>query len=280
MVTFSTSPNWDFAKVRFKKQLRRFLPKISVLFANEKLLRDIGFLQNHKDFINQNKKGYGLWLWKPIVILHAMDIFPADSIIIYTDIGCEFNFSFRSNSRFNEYVDLAYTKGGLAFELPFLEREWTSLQALEQLNATKSQNRQISGTVIFIKNDTFGRKFVETWYSELIKDSYRSLLDFGEDDLGKGAGTHRHDQSVLSILWHRTGFASVPDETYWNMSSAEKENYPIWATRNRLLTSARRGTVVLTLNRILRKLYVILFELSIGKHNRKGIVKNYFFNKE
>ena len=54
------------------------------------LKNDNIFWSNHGKFLENNKRGYGYWLWKPYLIKKNLDTMNEDDILFYADAGCHF----------------------------------------------------------------------------------------------------------------------------------------------------------------------------------------------
>jgi len=86
------------------------------------------------------------------------------------------------------------------------------------------------------KNDQMVH-FLTTWLEMMRCESYRLL-----DDSPSTAPNYpefienRHDQSIFSILYHKSLLEALPPETYFGESTSdwrkEGRDYPIWASRN------------------------------------------------
>ena len=48
------------------------------------------FYQQHKNFIDSNPKGFGLWIWKPWLIRKTLAQMKESDILIYCDAGVSF----------------------------------------------------------------------------------------------------------------------------------------------------------------------------------------------
>ena len=59
------------------------------LFVAEDLQTDKEFWAQHGAFIEQNKRGYGYWIWKPYLIKKMMAQMNDGDKLIYLDAGCE-----------------------------------------------------------------------------------------------------------------------------------------------------------------------------------------------
>lgn len=49
------------------------------------------YIRKHEQFINDNKPGYGYWIWKPKVILDALLSLNENDILVYCDAGMYLN---------------------------------------------------------------------------------------------------------------------------------------------------------------------------------------------
>jgi hypothetical protein len=269
IVAFGTRPEWVAAKFRLQRQIKKSFPEAKVFIKDESYLKEIGFYDEHKIFINENPRGYGLWLWKPTILLNAIKMFPEVQLILYLDMGCELQFNTFSKQRFQEYCRIALESGGLGFELQSFEKDWTSSHTLKRMGAISTLQNQVMGTVFIIANNNEGVNFLESWDRALKEDQYESLTGRPSSDSKTDEINHRHDQSVLSILWHRSNFATIPDETYWPSRFTDSKNYPILANRNRLFISTLNPKILLTLHRVLRKIYISVYSVLKMNHEDK-----------
>lgn len=61
----------------------------SILWMNEHDIPDV--VERHRDFITANPMGYGLWIWKPSVILEGLRRIPENDSLLYCDAGMHLN---------------------------------------------------------------------------------------------------------------------------------------------------------------------------------------------
>lgn len=45
------------------------------------------FINKHKKFISQNPNGYGMWIWKPKIVLDTLLEIKENDILVYADAG-------------------------------------------------------------------------------------------------------------------------------------------------------------------------------------------------
>lgn len=60
-----------------------------IKYTEQDLQNDEEFWSKHGDFIENNKRGYGYWIWKPYIVKKTMDTLADDDILMYLDCGCE-----------------------------------------------------------------------------------------------------------------------------------------------------------------------------------------------
>lgn len=109
---FITFANTNFMKPdRIVQQAREFGVFDEVRAMNEYDILE--FVARHKDFIESNPKGYGHYMWKPKIILDALDRLSMGDTLMYCDAGVWLNKN--GLKRFNEYLDMLETKDMVVF---------------------------------------------------------------------------------------------------------------------------------------------------------------------
>jgi len=170
----------------------------TIMYTGEDLQNDKSF-EKHNDFIKNNKRGYGYWLWKPYLIKKTMDQMKDGDILLYLDCGCEINPKEKSYVEdLFELVKKDYIIGSLAS----IEKEWTKMDLLLYLDMNtptylNTSQHQAGALLLLVCDKT--RKLVNEWYEigcnyHMIDDSpsiHKNLDCFKE---------HRHDQSIFSLL--------------------------------------------------------------------------------
>jgi hypothetical protein len=146
------------------------------------------------------KRGGGLWLWKPYIILDALDKAKEGDYIMYADSGSYFVNSINHLVNIMEQDEINI----MTFENPLLERQWTKKETMVNMEYKDRGLQQIIATFILIKKNEFCHLFIQQWqhYMEdeinLSPQKYRLDIEEDEDFIA-----HREDQSVLSIFCHK-----------------------------------------------------------------------------
>jgi hypothetical protein len=173
----------------------------TVLYTDELLKNDKEFWDKNGEFVTNNKRGYGYWLWKPYIIKKHMKNMNNGDILLYSDCGCEINimkkqFLLELLDKINEN-EIINNRG-------YNERHFNKRDLLLKLDMDKEEYLnmyQNEATVILfiINNNT--RKFVNEWYDISISDNYHNIND--SQSIEKNYNEfieHRHDQSIFSLL--------------------------------------------------------------------------------
>jgi len=210
---------------------------------------DPEWCSKHSSFINNNAKGYGYWIWKPKVILESLKRLPENQILIYLDAGCELNkYGFKV---LNIYLELTQHFDLLAFhkyEGLYHEsyknntEEWTKKYTINYLKSKllvlNGNEPMIESGIIFMKNNTNVRAFIENWLSLCLAEDYGLVND---DNFGVIESSvfreHRHDQAIFSYLMHASNFGfTIKNDNYqpllFNQNLYDLET-PIFALRNK-----------------------------------------------
>ncbi len=199
------------------------------------------FVERHGQFLRQGIRGYGYWLWKPRLILHALEVFPRSvTQILYVDAGSEINTrTSAARIRLADYQDAASDHCLHVMHVPGTsESTWTHPAVLHGVDLPLQHRAapQRSASYLLFHRDQRSRDFLREWLDLASREASTWLT--GEilttqapppEFLG-----HRHDQSLMSSLSKVQQIPSIPDETYWpNEWLAQGLNYPIWTARNR-----------------------------------------------
>ena len=186
---------------------------------------------DHLEFIRNNKRGFGYWIWKPLVILDVMKKSKPSDIIVFADAGCTISNENGREIIFNKYITdvLSDNSHRLGFHINHREATWTKNDLFDHLNlkAKKyTETNQILGGIQILVNTKENQKLMHEWFEIMTIDNYHYVNDSDSitdnDILFK---EHRHDQSVLSLLKKKYGYCSEILEGV----------YPIEDTRNRMI---------------------------------------------
>jgi hypothetical protein len=168
-------------------------------YTDEWLKNDTEFWSQHSDFIQNNNRGYGYWIWKPYIIKKTIEQMADGDLLLYLDCGCELDIKKKDlilgqlNFNEDEYIKAMRT---------YNDSHWNKMDLIVKLDVSDDKylnNSQLqAGNILFLVCEKI-RNFVEEWYSiacdyHLIDDSPSIIPNF------KYFKEHRHDQSIFSLL--------------------------------------------------------------------------------
>lgn len=171
-----------------------------ILYTDLFLKNDQVFWNNHSKFIENNKKGYGYWLWKPYIIKKTIEKMNNGDILLYLDVGCEIDIQEKDFLiECFELVKKDYIIGTLG--VGFV-KERCKMDLILKLNMNDnkyldSRQHQAGANMYLVCDKT--RQLVDEWYE--LCCSY-NLIDDSES-INKNVDSfidHRHDQSIFSLL--------------------------------------------------------------------------------
>lgn len=232
-ITFGSHSNYIEAGIRLYNQAASFkLFHQMKLYTFIDLQKDAEFYEKHSEFIRQNKRGCGYWLWKPYLIHKNMNAMKNGDVLLYLDCGCELNI--RKRNKMIELVHLVKKHKIIASNTE-IESIWNKRDLLLKLNVADlpqivSTPQKAAGAIIMLVCDET-RKLVNDWYELAISNDYHfiddtpsiypNILSFKE---------HRHDQSIFSLLVKKYGLCnwiSISDYVSYNRNISGKSRMSI-----------------------------------------------------
>ena len=224
--TFGNKPNYIRALIRIYHQAKQseYFDTVSIYDQT-----NTPRIQDHSDFIKTNPRGYGHWIWKPLVILDCMKKAKPNDIIIYADSGCSIYNTPKARELFAFYMNIVENAPHrISFEIPYIEEHWTKGDLLDlfKIRGTRhASSRQLMAGIQIMKNTPENKAFMEEWLS--VMSDYHNIDDSPSISPNHPLfEEHRHDQSVHSILKKLRGTICVK-------APGKTTHYPISITRLR-----------------------------------------------
>jgi hypothetical protein len=214
----------------------------------------IGFRNRHQELLNKDVREFGYWIWKPCIVLQALETLDEGEILLYSDVG--FHVRRSGRARFSSWVaELASsTADFLVFSsIPpevypqddgrkfsqLMDFQWTKGDTVDKMGLRGSRHLfspQIGAGIFLVRNSESSRKLIRDWANFM--ETNPSLIDDSPSVAPDIPGfiEHRHDQSVFSLLIKVAGSAVVRSSAeYW--CPAEEELAPtLDVLRNKHMT--------------------------------------------
>lgn len=204
----------------------------------DETILDSDFIEKYKYRLQTSPRGFGYWVWKPYVILKTLEKMEENDILVWVDGGCTLNPN--GIKRLHEYFDIIQKSpfGILGFQIGVIEKQWSKMDLLKELEVDQDENilnsQQVISGAFFLRKCEHTMKIMNKW-NEIIQMQH--LIDDSPSIAPnvENFAMHRHDQSVFSILMKKYGSELIGDETYFKQchpeSTTDGTNFPVWATR-------------------------------------------------
>ena len=126
-------------------------------------------IENHRKFIESNPRGYGYWIWKPILLLDMLSKVNDNDIIIYADAGNGISTSDNAKKNFKLWINTVTNVEPfrLSFQTPHLEKSYTKYCLFEIMNCTDSrytESGQYAANIQIYKKTCENVDFINEYY--------------------------------------------------------------------------------------------------------------------
>lgn len=171
---------------------------------------DNDFKEKNKVILS-NKRGAGLWLWKPYFINKVLLLINEGDYLIYSDAG-----SFFVN-QIKHLINALELSGQdiMVFELPLISKQWTKQETFVKMGCDKNgfeERNQIMASFLLLKKTKLSEIFIKDYLTTCCDEA---AIDPRQFDLTienpKEYLQHRADQSILSILSMKYGLKPFRD---------------------------------------------------------------------
>jgi hypothetical protein len=237
------SDNYHDAVKRIHNQAIEFNMFTNIYSFTEKdLMEDTEFFDKHSNFILNNPRGYGYWIWKPYLIKKTLEKMDMDDILLFLDCGCELNIN--GKNRMHHFINLVNEKKIIGTGASSSDYTYTKMDLIKFLNMDNNiellkKPHMQAGCVLMKKCDIIVNLYNEVY--EIASNNYNLLDDSPSNATNFNEfKEHRHDQSIFNLLVKKYDLINYDlDPTDCNAFPGDKEylrggiTYPIWTCRNR-----------------------------------------------
>ena len=220
------SINYIEAVERICDQAKKFnIFKEIYKYTDRELSDDNEFWLKHSNFILNNPKGYGYWLWKPYIIMKTLEKMNDDDILLYCDAGCELNIKNLNN--FNLLLNRTNNKLIIGTSAISNDIRYTKMDINKYLNLLDYDILNINhmqATTLMIKKCDIIVSLINEWYN-ICSNNYNLIDDSPSIEKNyDNFHENRHDQSIFNILIKKYNLLNY---------DMEIDNSPILTCRNR-----------------------------------------------
>jgi hypothetical protein len=215
LVNFAT-PNF-FKAQQFNRQTALKIGGFDQVFCANPHLIDAQFKQKHQSILNE-ARGAGYWLWKPYFILQKLKQLADGDRLMYADSASHF---IHSAAPLLE-LPQQFGQDIISFELELQESAWTKRDTFFYMDADQKgfeRKKQFLASFIVIRKSAFSIRFMEQYLEYCTNPHILTDLDntCGLPNF-PDFNSHRHDQSVFSLLCKKYGLQGFRDPSQWGNS--------------------------------------------------------------
>lgn len=186
----------------------------SIQSLTENDIRD--FVHKHKDFIQNNRSGYGLWIWKPKIILDRLLSMKDGEILLYCDAGMYLNIN--GLDRYHDYLNILNMRDVLTFSLndKYIAQSFVKRDVIDSFypEFATAINRYCYAGVMMMKKTEATIRLVRDWLN--LCETY-NFIDRSESSLPEYPFFVGNDGDNglfnLCLAKHNISHSVYPDET-------------------------------------------------------------------
>ena len=174
--------------------------------------------EKYENFITLNKRGYGYWIWKPIILLDMFSKKNPNDIIIYADAGCGISTTESAKKYLIEWINILkeHETKRIGFLMSqHIEETWTKMDLFDFMDCNDDKYKltpHYSASIQIYMNTEDNIKFIKEQLRIMSYDNYHYITDepsyIPNSEKFKD---YRHDQSILSLLYKKYGCAIIED---------------------------------------------------------------------
>jgi hypothetical protein len=242
---FVTFANTDFMSTdRIVSQAKEFGIFRDIFAMNETCIPD--FIEKHRNFIENNKDGYGFWIWKPKVIMTALERINDGDILVYCDAGMYLNKN--GLPRFHQYINSMNLneRDMVTFSLNHIYKAqmFISASAIARYNPEfihyPPSNYCYAGVMI-IRKTSRTMRFISDWLT--LCEDYKILCPVTTPYEHKSFLGGDSDNGIfnLLLLTNKISYTIYPDETNkYNPNGLQNYNNTDWSSLDNFPFQCRR----------------------------------------
>ena len=160
---FITFSNTDYMKCdRIITQAKEFNIFDNIINYNEFMINE--FVEKHKEWLN-TKSHYGLFIWKPYIILKTLEKMNENDIMVYSDAGMHLNI--KGKNKFYEYLEYMKKKDILVFSTSdkYIAQQYVKSDAVMSYNPSfyDELNIMVYAGILIIKKTQKSLSLINDW---------------------------------------------------------------------------------------------------------------------
>jgi hypothetical protein len=186
-------------------------------FNTVNVYTEVDIPEEYHSFIKENKRGYGYWIYKPLLLLDMFYKTKAGDVIVYADAGCGISTTKEARENWNSWIHDVTTHDShiVSFQTPHTEEKYTKAELFHLMECNEDKYKKtgiFQASVQIYMNTSENISLIQEQLRIMKYDKYHYLSD--APSYIKNPDTfldHRHDQSILSLLYKKINTCSRED---------------------------------------------------------------------
>ena len=191
-------------------------------------------LERFGDFIKANPRGYGYWLWKPVIMQMTLRAANWDDLIIYCDSGSSVLPGF-DRWMLRYYRTLLYSGDHdvLVFQIRHKASHWTKGDLYRTVGLEMDDEMQLTTCCIMVRKTPSSVELIDKW-ADLMHANTHNIDDSPSESPNHAFFVeHRHDQSCWDLLVRGKKYPRVFISSD-NISDRKDLNVPLCPSRKKI----------------------------------------------
>lgn len=161
-----------------------------------------GFMDKWGNFTRTWKRGFGYWVWKPVVVQMMLSAANYNDVVVYCDSGCSILPDF--DHKIIEYYRALFYTGDhdlVVFQMKYKASHWTKADLYKTTGLEMDDHSlQLTSSVIIVRKTQSTVKLINDWAALMHADPHN--VDDSPSVLKNHVlfHEHRHDQSCWDLL--------------------------------------------------------------------------------
>jgi hypothetical protein len=251
-IHFLTFTNTDYMQpTRILEEAKDF-GFATITAMNEHDIPDV--IERHHDFIEAQRQGYGLWIWKPSVILRRLQTIAENDILVYCDAGMHLNK--HGMMRYYDYLSKLNTRDMVVFltnPATYKAQHYVKRDAIDAYFpefANRLDPYHYAGVMIF-KNTPKTRKILTEWFTLCENEHFidhsesvaENLPSFQGSDCDNGLWNlclAKHSDAFFAVPAQETNlYDTLGIQVYWQTTEKDWEQLRLFPFQVRRLRPSR-----------------------------------------
>jgi hypothetical protein len=218
LISFATNDRWEKSQNNLNKSAIINGINSCISYNPENLDKD--FKNTYKHLLNSSVRGYGYWMWKPMIIKQTLNLLNDNDIVLYVDSGNTIihNLDYLIEEVNKKDILLFDNRDGNYRRTTNKNRQWTKRDCYVLMNCDEEKyhnSDQIDASYQIYKKNKKTINFIDELLGYCCNENIISdLPNITKNNLPEFID-HRHDQSILSLMAHKHNIELLPEPSEW-----------------------------------------------------------------